>query len=93
MVAEVGEGLGDAGDGGTDRAGDVDPGPFRGRSGGPGASAEAEGRRELPGERVELPARPGGPLGVVEGFGVGQLLPQLGQPAATGLLGDVVQQR
>src|SRR5262245_36038171 len=77
--------------GGLDDFGHGGSSPLAGRGGLAVASTEADRRRELLGDGLHLLAGALGPPGVVEAFGLVQLVAQLGEPLAVGDLGRRVQ--
>src|SRR5215475_5713263 len=91
MATEGGVVVADPLQGGLDDFPHSEPGPLAGRAGLAVASTEADRRRELLGDGLHLLAGALGPPGVVEAFGLVQLVAQLGEPLAVGDLGRRVQ--
>src|SRR5262245_38925046 len=93
MVAEGSVVVADPVQSGLDDFPHGEPGPLAGGGGLAVTSSEADRRRELLGDGVDLLAGALGLPGVVEAFGLVQLVAQLEEPLAVGDLGRRVQYR
>jgi hypothetical protein len=90
MLAELGMVFTDPGYRLADRTGHTGPGPLGRRRGSPLTATQAKRVRELPDEEVALGVGLRGPLGVPDGASLLDVVVDLGEASAVGVLGSRV---